>query len=433
MNQNNEEKRDNSNPDFIKEIVKKKSEGRAFFRSLCMVVIIAAAAAFVAAFVFAFTLPLAKNMTADENKNDRITIPGDENTSSASASVSTEEAPEPTTIPQATQEPTEEPQEDMIERYTMVYEDMKAVSEDAQKAIVTVTGIITQKDYFDQAYESEQKTSGFIVGKSDTSLYILTDYSVLENVERIQVEFVDGYLIDGIFQKNDPDTGLAVIKADIANIPEDTYNVIETASLGNSLEVHRGDPVIALGSPLGYSDYLSYGMITSVSNTVSVYDGQYNVFTTNITGSQKGNGVILDLDGDVIGIIISGQNDVSETTINAYSVSQIKSLIEDLSNNTARPLLGIKGAEVNAQTSQRTGVPAGVLVSSVKENSPAMLAGLMENDVIVGIDETAVATVSELSAALNTYAPGEDVVVRAMRKGTEGYQEVEFNAALGEI
>lgn len=429
---------ENRNPDFIKEIVKEKDIKKDFFKRLIPTVLIVAIAAAVGAFVFAFTLPFAKDLAgADSTENSKISIPDDESSQDTSSAdtdvVSASEAAD--TSQESLQEETADDAEYVytIDDYKKLNSDIKEVAESAQHSIVTVTGITSQKDYFNQTYESQQKLSGFIVGKNDSSLFIVTEYSILENVEKIQVEFTDGYLADGIFQRNDINTGLAVIRVDLENIPETTKEKIEVAQLGNSLEVLKGDPVIALGSPLGYSDYISYGMITSVSNTISVYDAEYTVFTTNISGSQEGNGIILNLDGKVIGIIISGGNDVSAGTINAYSVSQIKNVIEKLSNNEVRPFVGIKGVNVSTQTAERIGLPSGVLITGVKEDSPAMLAGLMENDVIVGIDDTNIGNMNGYSVALRQYSPGDKVVIRAMRKGSEGYKEIEFNIELGEI
>ena len=429
---------ENRNPDFIKEIVKEKDIKKDFFKRLIPTVLIVAIAAAVGAFVFAFTLPFAKDLAgADSTENSKISIPDDESTQDTS-SADTDVASVSETAETSQESVYEETADDAeyvytIDDYKKLNSDIKEVAESAQHSIVTVTGITSQKDYFNQTYESQQKLSGFIVGKNDSSLFIVTEYSILENVEKIQVEFTDGYLADGSFQRNDINTGLAVIRVDLGNIPETTKEKIEVAQLGNSLEVLKGDPVIALGSPLGYSDYISYGMITSVSNTISVYDAEYTVFTTNISGSQEGNGIILNLDGKVIGIIISGGNDVSAGTINAYSVSQIKNVIEKLSNNEVRPFVGIKGVNVSTQTAERIGLPSGVLITGVKEDSPAMLAGLMENDVIVGIDDTNIGNMNGYSVALRQYSPGDKVVIRAMRKGSEGYKEIEFNIELGEI
>ncbi len=429
---------ENRNPDFIKEIVKEKDIKKDFFKRLIPTVLIVAIAAAVGAFVFAFTLPFAKDLAgADSTENSKISIPDDESTQDTS-SADTDVASVSETAETSQESVHEETADDAeyvytIDDYKKLNSDIKEVAESAQHSIVTVTGITSQKDYFNQTYESQQKLSGFIVGKNDSSLFIVTEYSILENVEKIQVEFTDGYLADGSFQRNDINTGLAVIRVDLGNIPETTKEKIEVAQLGNSLEVLKGDPVIALGSPLGYSDYISYGMITSVSNTISVYDAEYTVFTTNISGSQEGNGIILNLDGKVIGIIISGGNDVSAGTINAYSVSQIKNVIEKLSNNEVRPFVGIKGVNVSTQTAERIGLPSGVLITGVKEDSPAMLAGLMENDVIVGIDDTNIGNMNGYSVALRQYSPGDKVVIRAMRKGSEGYKEIEFNIELGEI
>ena len=113
--------------------------------------------------------------------------------------------------------------------------------------------------------------------------------------------------------------------------------------------------------------------------------------------------------------------------------SQIRDLIESLSNNEARPYIGIRGQDVTEQISNTTGIPKGVLVTSVQPDSPAMLAGIKEYDVIVKINEDKIATFRQYRDSLDELKPGQTATVTAMRKGAAGYAEVEFQIPLGEI
>ena len=400
--------------------------------------------------MFAFTLPLAKSAAGVKDESDtKVSIPQDsdnmeENDSSAgsseeenvpsteaastsSASTSSSSVSEEAATPET---PAEE--KTSAEKYQELYQDLNEIAEPVEKSIVKVTGITSLTDYFNQAYENEQKTSGVIIGDNQENLFILTDYSVLSNVERIQVEFNGGKLADAVYQSHDEDTGIAVIKIDKKDISEEASEDIAVAELGNSYNVSRGDPIIALGNPMGYYDYMAYGTITSVSNIISVYDEQYPVFTTSISGSTGGNGVILNLDGKIIGIIISGTSGLSDHTINAYSVSHMKKMLEQLSNNEKRPYIGIKGADVTSEIAERTGIPKGMIVTGVKEDSPAMVAGLNENDVIIKLGDSSVPSAAAYSAILKNCKVGDKVDIIAMRKGAEGYAEVEFSIVIGE-
>lgn len=421
----------NENNDFIKEVVKEKKsiKNNPVFK-ITMVLVTAAAAAFIAAFVFTMTLPLAKNVAGTgDGSSKKINIPEDEQMDSQTESSSLPEKQDESSNEDVQEVPVVVDPAFNIEDYKNLYSDMNEITEEAKRSIVKVTGVTSSTDYFDQILENEKSLSGVIIGSNNSSYFILSDYSILSNVERIQVELFNGKVVNGIFQKYDPETNLAVIKINISDIDEDTKKELKPASLGNSLVVNQGDPVIAIGSRNEASDYISYGMITSTSEKLSVYDKEYTIFDTNITNSKSENGILLNLSGEVEGIIKRSD----DATISAYSVSQIKNMIEKLSNNEDRAFLGIKGSDVSASLSEKTGIPRGILVVEVKPDSPAMLSGIMENDVIIGIDNQDILTMLAFQTIMRQYNSGTNSRVRVMRKGAQGYTEVEFNIQLGEI
>ena len=93
------------------------------------------------------------------------------------------------------------------------------------------------------------------------------------------------------------------MKVEKSQVPAETQQAVAIAPLGESYNVKQGEPVLAIGSPMGYSDSVGYGIVTSTSNAVSRVDAQYGLIATDITGSSKGSGVIVNLDGEIIGII----------------------------------------------------------------------------------------------------------------------------------
>ena len=444
----------NNDSGFIKETVKNKSKKKIFLTRLIAAVIIAAAAAFSAAFVFAFTLPVAKKAagvndgsdskisismgsdgTAENDQSDDISNSNSQDENGEQTNEADTDIESEVTSTSSSSEPVQTPpveEKTYVEKYRELHQELNEISEPVEKSIVQVTGITSLTDYFNQAYENEQKTSGIIIGENQENLFVLTDYAILSNVERIQVEFYGGEYVDAVYQSHDADTGMAIIKIDVNDISQETSNSIAIAELGNSYNVRRGDPIIALGSPMGYYDYMAYGTITSTSNIVSAYDERYPVFTTSISGSTGGNGIIINLDGEIVGIIISGTSSLSDHTINAYSVSYMKKMFEQLLNNEKRPFIGVKGADVTSEIAEKTGIPKGMIITGVKEDSPAMVAGLNDNDVIIKIGDDTVMSAAGYAALLKEYKAGDKVDIIAMRKGAEGYAEVEFNIVVGE-
>ena len=318
-----------------------------------------------------------------------------------------------------------------LQAYRTLFRDMLTVADGPEHAIVRVTGISSEMDFFNQNYENTNQISGLAVAENDESLFVLTEYRVVENVERIMVTFYDGTMADANFQKRDPNTGLAILKVMLDSLPEATRENLRTAPLGNSNTASRGEPVLALGSPLGYPDSVAYGVLTSVTNIVSGIDAQYQLLTTDIEGSRIGSGILVNLDGRVIGIIAQQYSAADNHTVTALAISQLKPLIEKLSNNETLVWLGVTGQSVTQELADRTGIPKGVLVTSVEQDSPAMLAGIKEYDVVTRINNTAVTGVQEYQRIVSALKPEEPVEITAMRKGAEGYSEISFSAECG--
>ncbi len=415
------------NYSFIREIVKKKPlDKRGLLRKILSLAGAAVLAGVVASFVFVWMVPVAERMVNGDSS--RVSFPEDEEeTSTSSQSVTDSSQPA-----QETPMPASQP-EIGLEEYRQLYKDMLAVAEKPKRALVTVVGISSEMDYFNQNYENQKQISGLLAADNGQDLFILTEYRVVENVERIQVTFYDGSTVDAIYQRHDANTGLTILKVGLSELEDSTREGIELAPLGSSYGVTQGEPVMAIGSPMGYSDSVAYGVITSVTNKISTLDTEYNLLTTDINGSGEGSGVLINLDGEIIGIIAQSYSTEDKDIITALAVSQIKDLIESLSNDEARPYIGIKGQDVTAQISHRTGIPKGVLVTAVQADSPAMLAGMKEYDVVVKIGEDEISSFRQYRDRLDQLTPGQTVILTAMRRGAEGYAEVEFEVTVGEI
>ncbi len=415
------------NYSFIREIVKKKPlDKRGLLRKILSLAGAAVLAGVVASFVFVWMVPVAERMVNGDSS--RVSFPEDEEeTSTSSQSVTDSSQPA-----QETPMPASQP-EIGLEEYRQLYKDMLAVAGKPKRALVTVVGISSEMDYFNQNYENQKQISGLLAADNGQDLFILTEYRVVENVERIQVTFYDGSTVDAIYQRHDANTGLTILKVGLSELEDSTREGIELAPLGSSYGVTQGEPVMAIGSPMGYSDSVAYGVITSVTNKISTLDTEYNLLTTDINGSGEGSGVLINLDGEIIGIIAQSYSTEDKDIITALAVSQIKDLIESLSNDEARPYIGIKGQDVTAQISHRTGIPKGVLVTAVQADSPAMLAGMKEYDVVVKIGEDEISSFRQYRDRLDQLTPGQTVILTAMRRGAEGYAEVEFEVTVGEI
>lgn len=449
---------------FMKESIKKQPpDWKKIVLLIAGWLALAALGGLVAAAVFAVTEPKIAEAVTREELPAKVDIPGDEDpnsgqepdetitASSASASVdssgsgseissstvdssTSESSVSESTVSESTEENgAAEGTESSLKNYEALYQDMLGVTEKPKQALVTVIGITNQMDYFNQNYENQQQISGLIVADNGQDLFILTEYRIVENVERIQVTFWDETMVDATYQRHDPSTGLTIVKVDESKLDEGTRNGLAVAPLGSSYLVSQGDPVVAVGSPVGYSDSIAYGVVTSVTNKISALDNEYNLLTTDILGSTDGSGILVNLDGEIVGIIAQSYSAKGNNVVTGIAISQIKKLIENLSNNVSRAYIGIRGQDVTEELSDKTGIPKGVLISRVADDSPAMMAGMKEYDVIVKLGEHKVETIKQYHEQLGKYSTGDVVTVTAMRKGAEGYAEMTFDVTIGEV
>lgn len=449
---------------FMKESIKKQPpDWKKIVLLIAGWLALAALGGLVAAAVFAVTEPKIAEAVTREETPAKVDIPGDEDpnsgqepdetitASSASASVdssgsgseissstvdssTSESSVSESTVSESTEENgAAEGTESSLKNYEALYQDMLGVTEKPKQALVTVIGITNQMDYFNQNYENQQQISGLIVADNGQDLFILTEYRIVENVERIQVTFWDETMVDATYQRHDPSTGLTIVKVDESKLDEETRDGLAVAPLGSSYLVSQGDPVVAVGSPVGYSNSIAYGVVTSVTNKISALDNEYNLLTTDILGSTDGSGILVNLDGEIVGIIAQSYSAKGNNVVTGIAISQIKKLIENLSNNVSRAYIGIRGQDVTEELSDKTGIPKGVLISRVADDSPAMMAGMKEYDVIVKLGEHKVETIKQYHEQLGKYSTGDVVTVTAMRKGAEGYAEMTFDVTMGEV
>lgn len=325
-------------------------------------------------------------------------------------------------------------QELEAEDYQALQNKIYAIGKKANRSVVTVTGVTSNTDWFDSAYESENQASGIIIANNGQELLILTEKKVITNAEAISITFINGEVVPATLKKYDANTGISIISVNLEEIAEDTMNKIEIATLGNSLAVTQGTVVIAIGSPMGSNYSILTGNITTSENTVSTWDSTYTIFTTDIMGSEAGSGVLLNLNGEVVGLVMQDYSSVGDqNTLTALSISQLKDIIEDLSNGKAIPYLGMKLSTVTDEIAREYGIPNGVYIKSVETDvpSPAMNAGLLEADVIVGMNGEEIMTVEQYTQMLLSLSPEQSVKIKVLRQNGEEYVEMEFTATVG--
>ena len=281
---------------------------------------------------------------------------------------------------------------------------------------------------------SVQSTSGSgtgsgVVIRSDG--YVLTNNHVVEpgaSGGRITVSFngSDAVEVPATIVGRDPDTDLAVIKVQ-AGTP------LKAATLGQSRGLVVGDPVIAVGSPLGLAGTVTTGIISALNRTVNVpgeSGGSQPLFNAIQTDAaiNPGNsgGPLVDAKGQVIGInsaiatlggssLGSGSGSIGVGF--AIPIDEARSVAEELirTGKATHPAIGVQAMTATPAAGGR----AGALVRSVIAGGAAAAAGLQPNDIITAVNNEQVSSVDELIIAIRGHAVGDTVTLTFYRSAVE--------------
>lgn len=322
-----------------------------------------------------------------------------------------------------------------LEDYKLLYRKVADVANEAARSLATVTAVKEETDWFMNTYENGNHSTGIILADNGKELLVITNMPNIMDAKEIEVTFCDGDSYSGNVKKSDSETGLAVVAVDLNDLSDSTNNSIVMATLGNSsVTTLVGSPVIAVGSPLGISDSMAMGVVTSNKQILDLTDSNLRYITTDIYGSTSGSGVLIDLEGKVIGIIFQGgtTND-TRNLIHAYAISDIKSKLEKLSNGREIAYLGIKGTDVNEKVAEELGVPMGAYVTQVIVDSPAMKEGIQNGDVIVKLGTDEIKSFKDYKETMLKCQPGDLMMVTVKRLGIDGYMEIPFEITLGNI
>ena len=334
-----------------------------------------------------------------------------------------------TTASVVTPEPEEE--KTTAENLDKLSADIIEVAKTVRKSMAMVIGVTEDKDWFNQTYENQGQLSGLIVAFQNSSYYILTEYRVVKDVNRIMVTFVDGTTSEARFVKSDTATGLAVIRVDANDVPKSTRQTIAPVEMKRHTMAKQGEAVLAIGSPMGYADAMAAGMVTSVDNLKSVTDNAYHILYTDIPACEDGSGILVDMDGGIVGIMAQQLLDTRELgMMTCLPFSELVESIEKLCNNEKMVYLGVNGQDISTTVSGKTGIPKGIWVDSVDNDSPAMETGIQAGDVIVNMGDAQSSTLKSLHSVLNQNKPGDEITLYVMRQSVEGYVEVPFEVTV---
>lgn len=312
--------------------------------------------------------------------------------------------------------------------YQKLQDELYGIGASVNASVVTITSVVSDTDLFNNAYEAEDQGSGVIISENDNEYLILTERKVIKDASRISVTFLDDTICEAQIKKEDKNTGLAVLAVD--KMSAGTAKTV--ATIGNTLTVHGGMIAIALGSPLGTNYSILTGNITSTNNEISVEDHNYSVYTTDIVANKDGSGILINVDGEIVGIVMQDYSaSRTENTLTAISAVELQGVINKLCAGEDVPYIGIKVSTVTNKIENAYGIPKGVYIKEVTMDSPAMKAGLQSGDVITKINGAEVRTDVAYANILLAMSAGDVTSVEIKRKGASEYSTITYDVTIG--
>ena len=234
----------------------------------------------------------------------------------------------------------------------------------------------------------------------------------------------------------DQTTGLAVLAVPLSSLSREQKENITYASLGSSAgRLLVGQPVMAVGAPIGISGSVCYGIVTSQGTPLGLLDSNYKLMTTDIYGSKAASGVLTNMRGEVVGILYNvNESGDMQNRLCGIGISELKKTIEKLSNGEKIVYLGIHGAEISSIISQEYQIPRGAYITNIDMDSPAMQAGLQNGDIIIKVDDGEIGSYVEFVNILMKAQVGQNLKLTVARQsqGRGEYQEMSVNVVLQE-
>jgi putative serine protease PepD len=266
--------------------------------------------------------------------------------------------------------------------------------------------------------------SGEVI-KSDG--YILTNNHVIAIAAHggsVEVLFSDGHSEPATITGRDPQTDLAVLKVQ----PSHNLKVI---SLGSSSSVKVGQPVVAIGAPLGLSSTVTSGIVSALDRTVQVPAENDEtallvsaVQTDAAINPGNSGGALVNCDGQLVGVPTAGAAVPSSAGGSiglgfAIPVDLATSIADEIiaTGRVTHAFFGMHTVPIPPAAAEEAGVPEGLFVQTVVPGGPAASAGLQAGDVITSIDGQPATSNIQLEELTLTKKPGDTVNLEYARDG----------------
>jgi len=270
--------------------------------------------------------------------------------------------------------------------------------------------------------------SGVIV---DPSGLIMTNNHVIEGASEVKVALADKREFEAEILLKDARSDLAVLRV------KDGRERFTAIELGDSDELQVGDVVLAVGNPFGVGQTVTHGIVSALARTqVGITDYQFFIQTDAAINPGNSGGALVDVAGRLVGLntAIYSRSGGSQGIGFAIPVNMVKVVVASArtgGSTVKRPWLGAKLQNVTPDIAESLGLkrPAGALVATVAEKSPAARAGLKTGDLIVAIDGQLVEDQNAFDYRFATKPLGGQAQLGIIRNGKEATLRVALETA----
>ena len=292
------------------------------------------------------------------------------------------------------------------------------------------TKVVTVENYQDEVLDS--MGSGIVYEYSQNEAYIVTNYHVIKDSQRLNAIFANGTSVELSVVGYDENYDVALLKA------KTDFNV-EPFVHGDSELARKGEYVIAIGSPLAqdFAGSVTFGVISGKDLVLSIDSDNDGILDTDMVLLQTdaamniGNsgGALVNLNGELIGLNSLGLTGSNVQGMNfAIPINELSYIVDQLQEYgvVSRGYLGVSGEDVaNLESYEKSylnlnlEVDEGYLIHMIEEGSPAASVGLQPNDIIIKVNGQDIAGFKELRTLLYSLKPQDTIQVTYLRNNAE--------------
>jgi len=247
----------------------------------------------------------------------------------------------------------------------------------------------------------------------DAEGHVVTNNHVVAQATQVSVQLRDGREAPAILVGTDSDTDLAVLQIQLDDLP--------AIALGRSDRLRVGEPVLAIGNPLGLGQTVTQGIVSATGRgRLGVSTFENFIQTDAAINFGNSGGALVNAGGELVGIntAVIARNAGIEGIGFAIPVDLVRGVVDAIvtQGRVIRGWIGIRPRSLKPEEARQFGFPEGsVIVTAVYRGAPAVTEGVRPGDVIIAVEGRPISGAEELLSRIAALAPGDAVTLTVRR------------------